>query len=98
MTQLATTEQMTEATTTDELERELAYRSGDGIDVRLTWRKADNRLRVEVTDARAGHSFDLIADPARALDVYYHPYAYAASRDVDSLVRDLEERYETVHE
>jgi hypothetical protein len=99
MTQVTKTEQTTEATITpDELERELAYRSSEGITVRLLWRKADNRVRVAVSDVRAGHSFDLIADPARALDLYHHPYAYAAFRDVDGLAADLEESYETVYE
>jgi hypothetical protein len=99
MTQLATTDQTTETgSTRDEVERELAYRSNDGIDVRLLWRKADNRVRVAVDDVRAAASFDLIADPARALDVFYHPYAYAAFREIDSLVADLEEACATIHE
>ena len=57
--------------------KELARRhDGDGIDVSLTWRRADGRLTVVVTDP-AGHTLTLPARGDNALDVYYHPFAYA---------------------
>jgi hypothetical protein len=61
--------------------KELANRSGDGLDVRLLWADRDGRdeVVVRVTDHRDGDSFEIPADPARALNVYYHPFAY---RDV----------------
>ena len=58
--------------------RELAAREGDGIQVTLLWRPADNALTVLVEDTRAERGFDLAVAPDRALDAFYHPYAYAA--------------------
>ena len=57
---------------------ELAHRGGDGIDVRLLWIRASNRVVVLVHDERAGASFELDVDPARALDAFRHPFAYLA--------------------
>ena len=64
--------------------RELASRSGDGLNVTLVWAKRDGRdgVVVRVTDLREGNSFEIPAEPARALDVYYHPFAY---RDVSTV-------------
>ena len=58
--------------------RELAAREGDGIQVTLHWHPGDNALTVSVEDTRAGHGFRLAVAPDRALDAFYHPYAYAA--------------------
>ena len=65
--------------------RELAHRSGAGVDVTLYWNPVLDELIVCVCDERHGAHFEI--RPARylALDVYYHPYAYA----------DLEDVYET---
>jgi hypothetical protein len=60
------------------LERELEQRSADGIDVRLVWRPADESLVVIVDDERSGESFRLPVEPADALEVFRHPFAYAA--------------------
>jgi len=64
--------------------RELAHRSGAGVDVTLYWNPVLDELIVCVCDERHGAHFEI--RPARylALDVYYHPYAYA----------DLEDMYE----
>ena len=63
--------------------RELAYRASDGIEVSLLWRPADDRLTVVVSDARTDDSFELVVAPGeRALDVFEHPFAYAAFRDL----------------
>jgi hypothetical protein len=59
--------------------RELAYRSGDGVEVSLVWSPLDGRLRVMVEDAKADERFALDARADNALDVFYHPYAYASS-------------------
>ncbi len=58
--------------------KELARRSaGDGVEVSLRWRRADGHLTVVVTD-RSGHAaLRLPAKSNNALDVYYHPFAYA---------------------
>jgi hypothetical protein len=58
--------------------KELACRARAGLKVVLLWRRADNRLTVTVADSRTGDSFELPARPENALDVFYHPFAYAA--------------------
>ena len=59
-------------------ERELAHRASNGIEVVLFWHEARNDLTVCVSDQRTGAYFELSADPENALDVFEHPYAYAA--------------------
>jgi hypothetical protein len=58
--------------------RELAARESDGIQVLLLWHPNDNALTVSVEDARFGDRFQLAVAPDRALDAFYHPFAYAA--------------------
>ncbi len=58
--------------------RELAARESDGIHVALLWHPGENALTVSVEDERAGDHFQLAVAPDRALDVFYHPFAYAA--------------------
>jgi hypothetical protein len=60
--------------------RELAARESDGIHVLLLWRPDDDALTVSVDDARVGDRFQLSVAPDRALDAFYHPFAYAALR------------------
>jgi hypothetical protein len=62
---------------------ELAERAGDGIVVSLMWNPADNLLRVSIANTRPGEAFELDAPPENALDIYYHPFAYAAYRGLD---------------
>jgi hypothetical protein len=63
------------------LPTELAHRHGDGIEVLLLWDRVDGRLTVVVDDLRGSRSFELAAeDGRRALDAFYHPFAYAAAR------------------
>jgi hypothetical protein len=65
--------------------RELAVRTGDGIEVRLLWCGGDGRLAVHVFDARCGHVFVVdVRDGGRAMDVFHHPYAYAAWHGVST--------------
>jgi hypothetical protein len=58
--------------------RELATRESDGINVVLLWHPDENALTVSVEDARAGDHFQMQVAPDRALDAFYHPFAYAA--------------------
>jgi len=58
--------------------RELAARDSDGIHVLLLWNPRENALTVFVEDARGGDRFHLAVAPDRALDAFYHPFAYAA--------------------
>lgn len=62
---------------------ELAHRQNDGLSVSLLWSRSDETLTVSVSDDRTGERFDLDVAPDRALDVFYHPFAYAASRGID---------------
>jgi hypothetical protein len=62
--------------------RELACRAGDGLEVVLLWRQVDNRLTVSIADSKTGDSFELRACPENALDVFYHPFAYASGSPV----------------
>ena len=64
---------------------ELASRAGDGVEVALFWNREDNRLTLAVADSRTGSAFELAAHPENALDVFYHPSAYAAYRGIDYL-------------
>jgi len=58
--------------------RELAAREGNGIHVLLLWHPHENALTVEVEDDRIGAGFQIGVAPDRALDAFYHPFAYAA--------------------
>jgi hypothetical protein len=58
--------------------RELAARDSDGIHVVLLWHPRQNALTVAVEDARVGDRFHVAVAPDRALDAFYHPFAYAA--------------------
>jgi len=59
--------------------KELAHRAGDGVDVLLLWSPADGRLTVTVEDSKADARFALEARADNALDVFYHPFAYAVA-------------------
>jgi hypothetical protein len=70
--------------TTSETVRELDHRHSDGIDVRLLWDSADDRVVVTVFDAKTGEELEIaVRAYERALDVFQHPYAYAAHRGVE---------------
>ena len=65
--------------------RELDRRSHDRIDVRLLWRERDNRVLVAVADEKTGERFSVdVRESERALDVFQHPFAYAAWRGIDT--------------
>ena len=58
--------------------RELASRENHGIAVVLRWDPIEDSLSVSVADSRTGDRFELPVDRTRALDAFYHPFAYAA--------------------
>ena len=70
------------------LPTELAYRETDGIAVSLWWNRDDDACTVTVSDLRSGESFDVPVLDGRALDVFYHPFAYAAARGVEHRIGD----------
>jgi hypothetical protein len=59
-------------------ERELAHRVSNGIEVVLFWHELTGAVTVSVSDSNSGAYFEVAADPSQALDVFEHPYAYAA--------------------
>lgn len=61
---------------------ELASRASNGIEVTLLWNRRSDDLRIRVSDARTGVEFELEAGRHNALDVFHHPYAYAAARGI----------------
>jgi hypothetical protein len=58
--------------------RELAHRSGDGLEVTLLWDPRDDSLIVRVHDTQAGARFEVPVESAKPLDVFEHPFAYLA--------------------
>jgi hypothetical protein len=58
---------------------ELSHRQSDGIDVTLWWSPTDDSVSVEVLEFETATVLELqVVDRTRALDAFYHPYAYAA--------------------
>ena len=66
------------ATTDRKPARELASRESDGLAVVLLWYPSNDLVTVSVADSHSGARFELAVDGTRALDAYYHPFAYAA--------------------
>ena len=64
--------------------RELDHRTSDRIDVWLLWRESDNQVLVSVADEKTGDMFTIeLREGERPLDVFHHPYAYAAFHGID---------------
>src|SRR4051794_11007722 len=62
--------------------RELAHRRNDGLDIQLLWDPATDRVAVALHDSKTGEGFEVEVGPGeRALDVFHHPFAYAAFRE-----------------
>jgi hypothetical protein len=61
---------------------ELASRSSCGIEVTLVWNRRSHDLKVCVTDTETGVYFELHAEHDDALDIFHHPYSYAAARGI----------------
>jgi hypothetical protein len=60
--------------------KELAYRETAGLAVSLLWDPADDALTVTVLDGQTGEALELPVLDASPLDVFNHPFAYAARR------------------
>jgi hypothetical protein len=59
---------------------ELDCRVSGGIHVRLLWHPDDGHVSVAVNDTKTADAFELeVPHGHRALDVFHHPYAYAAA-------------------
>jgi hypothetical protein len=68
------------------LTQELLIREADGIEVSLVWRRDADTLAVVVNDERLGASFEVEAPRENALDVFHHPFAYAAVQGIEYVV------------
>ncbi len=64
---------------------ELAHRRGDGIDVTLWWTRETGSISVEVLHFASGSVIELNVARDRALEAFYHPFAYAARRSPELL-------------
>jgi hypothetical protein len=63
--------------------RELAHRTGTGIEVSLLWRRSDGSVRLQLVEVDTGVVFELGIAPEAALDAFHHPYAYLPAYPVD---------------
>lgn len=65
---------------------ELHGRVSDGIQVRQLWSGEDERLWVTVVDFKQDEEFCVdVRDRTRVLDVFHHPYAYAAQCGIETV-------------
>ena len=58
--------------------KELAHRQNDGIEVTLLWHSDDDSVVVSIHDAKSDYAFQVGVPRDKALDAFYHPFAYAA--------------------
>jgi hypothetical protein len=63
--------------------RELAQRQTGTLEVILLWHPDSDKLCVRVHDESGGDHFQLEVRPAEAMDVFHHPYAYAAAGGIE---------------
>jgi hypothetical protein len=83
---------MTDTTDTNfRMPIELDSRTQDGFQVSLLWQPGTDVVVVEVDDERAGQRFQLVVDGEEALDVFRHPFAYAAYRGIPLVERETEQ-------
>ena len=56
--------------------RELAHRSGGGLEVTLYWHADDDRTSIDVWHAASDETLSFFVPRDRALEAYYHPFAH----------------------
>jgi hypothetical protein len=65
--------------------RELDSRVTHSVQVRLLWCEHDGTLWVTAVNTKTGDAFHVaVHDGERPLDVFHHPYAYAAHHGVET--------------
>jgi hypothetical protein len=62
---------------------ELTSRLSNGITVSLFWNRKDDSLKVVVLDTSTESEFELEVGDEPALEVFNHPFAYAAFRGIE---------------
>jgi hypothetical protein len=60
--------------------RELARRLSGTEEILLLWYPTTEQVAISIRDITTGASFQLEVARGRAIDAFYHPYAYLASR------------------
>jgi hypothetical protein len=68
---------------------ELASRESNGIAVYLLWDRSKDLVVVTVIDRATDAAFSIEVDDASPMDVFHHPFAYAAFRNVSTERREL---------
>ena len=58
--------------------RELAQRLSGTVEVLLLWHPESDRVELSVSDEATGTGFEIDVPPGKAIDAFYHPFAYAA--------------------
>ncbi len=72
---------MTRTLSFDHTPKELALRRSGTCEVALFWSRRTHRAAVKLEDDATGMTLELLLDSADdPLDVFDHPYAYAAAR------------------
>ena len=61
--------------------KELAERVNDGVKVSLVWSEETDTVRVLVHDSKTGEEFEVEPAPDKALEAFYHPFAYGPLSD-----------------
>jgi hypothetical protein len=69
--------EMISLTTGDTGLRELDHRSNEDVEVTLLWSAQTDRVFVLVLERRTEALFRFEVAPAKALDAFHHPFAYA---------------------
>jgi hypothetical protein len=65
----------------DDSPEELAFRHAGTTEVALLWSRRAHRASVAVQDEASGEYFELeVGEHDHPLDLFDHPYAYAAAR------------------
>ena len=74
---------MTRRLSFDHTPKLLALRRSGTADVALLWSRRTHKAAVAVDDQATGEHFELLVGPGDdPLDVFEHPFAYAAARHV----------------
>ena len=61
--------------------RELAQRVSGADEILLLWDPESQRVELSIRDVASGAGLHVEVEPARAMDAFYHPYAYVARRE-----------------
>ena len=69
--------------------RELAQRMSGTDEVLLLWDPESERVALSVRDVESGAGFHVEVEPNRAMEAFYHPYAYATRRGSTDGVSEL---------